>query len=217
MSRSSQVAYEDWVEFLFQAFRNSSDPVSIQFPGEWEYNTRLMVEHYTKFLEDPVWIVERFGVDLTGAVLSGLTSSLDDVGIEICDERIPEEVRDRAITAMGTMIRKLAKGHLSIKSMDKWTKLDTAIFMFWDVAPIWPEKGTTAGKRLLDICLGEMRSALQINNPVALLHSLHGLSEFHVSFSEHTEPIMDAWIQSNPHADPEIMNYARRARDGLVP
>lgn len=217
MSRSGQVAYEDWIEFLFQAFRNSSDHGLIQFPREWEYNTRLMVEYYTRFLEDPVWIVDRFGADLTGIVLSALTSSLDDVGIEICDERIPEEMRDRAIAAMGTMMRKRAKDHFSMTPMEKWTKLDLAVFMFWDVAPIWPKKGTTAGPRLLEVCLEEMRSALQINQPVALMHGLHGLGEFHVSFPEHTEPIVNAWIESNPHADPDIMNYARHAREGLVP
>lgn len=216
MNPSNKVGYDQWIEYLFNEFVSGKDHFEIGFPDEWYSNPRMLVEHYTQFLENPVAVVDRFGTELAGEVLWGLTSSGGDLCIEVCHKQIPTEIRDQAILAMGTMIRNLAPRHLTRGLWDTWDKLDRAIFMYWDIAPVWPATGTDEGRALLQVCLMVMQSVLELDHPVARLHALHGLSEFHLNFPTHTEPIVDAWIAAHPHVNSKLMEYARHARDGLV-
>ncbi len=216
MSRASDVRYDQWIEHLFREFGSQRDLLEVGYPEDWYSNPRMLVEHYTHFLEHPDPVVDEYGAELTGEVLWGLTSSTHDVYISVCHQKMPLEFRDRAIKAMGSMIRRLATRHLTRKVWDSWTKLDSAIFMYWDITPNWPAKGTDHGRALLDVCLNEMQDALAINHPVAQLHALHGLSHLHVNFPSQTTPVVDAWITAHPHVNPKLLEYAQHARDGLV-
>jgi len=216
VSRANKVTYDHWLEHLFSEFASKRDQQEVDFPDTWYSNPRILVEHYTHFLEDPVPVVQKFGNELTGEVLWGLASTTHNVSVEVCHLKIPLELRDQAILAMGSMIRKLAPQHLTRKVWDSWDKLDSTIFMYWDIAPVWPAKGTDHGRALLEVCLAEMQDVLLIEHPVAQLHALHGLSEFHINFPSQTKPIVDAWIADHPHISPKLMEYAQHASDGLV-
>ena len=216
MSRTNTVSYDQWVQHLYHEFSRSAGHFEIGYPDDWYANPRMLVEHYTQFLENSVPVVDRFGRELVGEMLWGLTSSVSDLCIEVCDQKIPVEIRNRAISAIGTMIRELVPRHLTRGLWESWNKLDCTVFMYWDIASVWPATGTDEGRALLQVCLDEMRSVLELDHPVAQLHALHGLGEFHISFASQTAPIVDAWIAAHPHANPEIMEYAQHARDGLV-
>ena len=219
MSRASKVSYDQWIEHLFREFAScssQSDQMDVSYPHAWNSNPRMLVEHYTSFLNDPVPVVVKHGKDAVGDVLWSLVSGLHGVFVDVCHPKIPREFRDRAILSMSTLMQRLASEHLTHGLWNTWNKLDTAVFMYWDIAAIWPPKGTDEGKSFLEVCLSEMKLALKIDHPVAQLHSLHGLGELYGHSPDQIAPIVDAWIASHPYANPEIIEYAQHARDGRV-
>lgn len=46
--------------------------------------------------------------------------------------------------------------------------------------------------------------------------ALHGLGHWQLNFPERTEPIVDRFLKERDGLRPELVRYARRARDGAV-
>lgn len=216
MSKENQISFEDWVVWMFDRDHGSweHDVRDSDFP--WLANSRLLTEHFIRLHEAPRTVLVPFRNEQIGSGLWALYSSHSAVGAPFAGPQVPRDLFHRAIRSVATLIRELAPKRIDRSESINGDKLHGALYMFWDIAPIWPFDPTDADRETLEVCLSEMRSALEVPHPVAAYHALHGLGHFAIQVPDRTTPIIDAWLATRPRIGPTLVEYAERARIGNV-
>ena len=94
--------------------------------------------------------------------------------------------------------------------------LNTICFLWWDVFPAWGDPQDDSRSKEADEYIGVMERCLSLTHHACLEGALHGLGHWQLIFPERTEPIVDRFLQQRNDLRPELVMYARRARDGAV-
>jgi hypothetical protein len=94
--------------------------------------------------------------------------------------------------------------------------LNYICYMWWDVFPAWagPSKSEDAAEAAEYIAV--MERCLTLSHHACLEGALHGLGHWQLIFPQRVEPIIDRFLRERNDLRPELVRYARRARDGAV-
>jgi hypothetical protein len=216
MSKSGDISFEDWVTWMFD-----------RAVGDWEWdidtcdcpwldNTNLLTAHFVRLHDAPRLVLNPYSNDQIGWGLKALYSGASDVGSPYTNPDVPDELRFRAIRSIATLIREIAPRRLPRDESLNGDALYLALYMYWDIAPIWPFGPNAADHSKLEVCLSEMKAALSVDHPVAAYHALHGLGHFALQVRDRTTPIIDSWLATRPNIGPALRDYAAAARTGCV-
>jgi hypothetical protein len=94
--------------------------------------------------------------------------------------------------------------------------LNYICYMWWDVFPAWSDPKDEPRSSEADEYLGVMERCLSLTHDACLEGTLHGLGHWQSIFPERVERIIDGFLRQRNDLHPELMMYARRARDGAV-
>lgn len=132
------------------------------------------------------------------------------------DPHIPIEVRCRCLQAISKLYEQVFAprcdellGNLS----EKTSKINGVCYMWWDNFPVYGEGLTTAER---DTTLGVMEHALQLPHAACQESALHGLGHWHLYHPQLIERMVDTFLTSNDARRPELLPYAKAARQGMV-
>lgn len=216
MSKQNQITFEDWVVWMFDRDQEGWQHNVRDTDHPWLTNFRLLTEHFIQLHEAPRAVLNPYSNEQIGFGLWALYSSHSEVGAPFAEPNVPRDLFHRAIRSVAILIRELAPKRIDRSESVNGDTLHGAIYMFWDIAPIWPFDPTDADRETLDVCLSEMQSTLQVPHPAAYYHALHGLGHFAIHVQDRTTPIIDAWLATRPKIGPTLVEYAERARRGNV-
>lgn len=216
MSKQKQITFEDWITWMFDRDEGGWEHDVRGSDHPWLANSRMLTEHFIRLHEAPRTVLAPYSNEQIGFGLWALYSSHSEVGAPFAESRVPRDLFHRAIRSVATLVRELAPKRLDRSESVNGDTLHGALYMFWDIAPIWPFDPTDADKETLDVCLSQMQSVLHVPHPVAAYHALHGLGHFALHVADRTAPVIDAWLATQPRIGPTIREYAERARLGNV-
>ena len=94
--------------------------------------------------------------------------------------------------------------------------LNYICFMWWDSFPAWGDPNDPSRSDEADEYLGVMERCLSLTHHACLEGALHGLGHWHLIFPERVEPIIDRFLRERHDLRPELVAYARSAREGAV-
>lgn len=212
------VSFKDWL-----ALKYSEHPEAQMTDRQSELlrdhiETRATYAEYTvNTWEDPEGLLtSSFTLERIGAVMQ----REHHVYVNM---RLPSALRMRAWAALTTLFRELFDRHCStslrsLSSMRSPTKgLDTACYMWWEYSPYYPEmKGAAAEdhEQFFAFCA----NCLAMANPAVQESALHGLghAQKHKPTGKQVESIIDAFLSGGADVRPDVVRYARSARQGRV-
>jgi hypothetical protein len=160
----------------------------------------------------------RSGVDLTRftdqQVCNGLNyifnNSCSDTVYLLCQKGVAEELRIDTVRQMKHLYRDcFAKrcspslGHLS----ESAGPLNGCCYMLWDVSPLTSWNG---------VVLEVMEDALYVPHDACIESALHGLGHRYFDDKARVPGIIDRFLDQTKGLRPELREYARAARQGMV-
>jgi len=215
----TEISFKDWVWHIFG--HPVTDPAWYWDVDEDSYDTGpadATVDYLTRLMQN------------SGQLLKGYPKAWIDQGFwyllagsnypqAIIDEAIPLESRLQLVRAMGDLFADVfavrCSHHLSHldHAGQEPVPLNCACYMWWDVLPI---HGMPPRPEIDEACLEVMTQTLSLPHCACQESALHGLSHWHLQYSEETERIIDGFLSRNPDLSPELHRYALSARKGAV-
>lgn len=145
-----------------------------------------------------------------------------DIGRTIRDADVDIEVKAKAVESLKTLYTNClalrVKPHMgSLSETGNCAPLDYICYMLWDVSS-WMEWPEVSGREtMLPTLIDVMNSALENHNEAVVESGLHGLGHMVSSCPELAGAAIDRFIAWGPDgARPELKQYARQARTGMI-
>jgi hypothetical protein len=136
----------------------------------------------------------------------------------IYDPAINQQIRLGCIRSIAMLYRDCFARRCSnkIARLDsKIDRLNAVCFMWWDVFPGSGAPTTTDAEVIESELIAVMTNALEIEHATCQESALHGLG--HWGDEERVPAIIDDWLARHPDLSPELVTYARAARNRNVP
>lgn len=219
--RVTSLQYEDWVRLMFDHPGEGPEWHWEEDSPYWDGPPAATLDYLTRLFADPLPVLK----DYSDAQLNrGLWYVLGASGANhpevLAHPDLPVEARVRCLYAMTTLFRELfavrCSPHLSHIDEPGAGVLNGACYMWWDIitffaAPDSPER------RPVDLAaMDVMRETLAIEHVACQENALHGLGHWCRYYPDVVKPIIDGFLDTHAHARPELLAYARSARDGCV-
>jgi hypothetical protein len=172
----------------------------------------------TSVYSNPWRYLARFSDGQLDQGLHLLTSSAcSDASFSFWKQELPFELRSRGLRSIGVLFESLFAARCSRTLTDlnapNHSALDRVCHMWWD---IFPFRGESSGAEDVQTCLSIMQRCLASESKTLQYSGLHGLGHWYWHFPGSTLPIVDEYVRANPQLEPELVEYASRARDGRV-
>ncbi|MEM7754910.1 MAG: hypothetical protein AAF297_04660 [Planctomycetota bacterium] len=169
------------------------------------------MDYFTRLHENGIRTLEPFSNEDVGAGLWALYSSAS----QLCPpfHVVSRSDLHRAIRAVGTFVAETMPQRLALDVEDR---IYSAVYMFWDLVPIWPHRAGPFEAEDRCVCIEEMARCLRVDHPLARYHALHGLGHFELIAGNKATRVIDDWLTSEPAIDPTLTEYANLARMGNV-
>ncbi len=212
MTRSGIASFDEWENFCFrdrsESWHTQLDDHDLPWLGR---DDRVPVEYFTRLHETAPVTLERFSNEEIGAGLWALYSSASELHPSF--HLVPRQDRHRAIRSVGAFVTDAVPERLSPGTQDI---LHHAVYMFWDIAAVWPHGTGPYEDEDRAVCIEEMRGCLYVDHPTARYHALHGLGHFVLIAGDDAAGVIDEWLDTSPAIDAAMAEYAARARAGSV-
>ncbi|MEM1184632.1 MAG: hypothetical protein AAGI53_06470 [Planctomycetota bacterium] len=213
MNPERTISFDDWIRFYFDRTEGdwAFDP-DAEEPA-WLERPLDLTEHFIRLHDSANQVLRPYSSFQIGQGLWSLYSGASDFGAPYTKRAVPRKHMHRAIRAVGTLVREFLPRRLSRNDLGE---IHGALYMFWDITPIWPHKTGPYEAEDLDVCLSEMQGCLTVDHPTAHYHALQGLGHFALINPSRCREIIDLWLETRPALDNALREYAARARDGDV-
>lgn len=232
MRSASEISYEEWVDDVFVHARsrlesgdfgdNPADIVEQYSPVALEYFARLMRESGA--------LVGRYSTEQIGTGFWHLTmNACSEYSFVFTDASLPLEQRVDAVRSIAAVywncFRRVCNStlcHLERgNTSNRWSMdVNTPCYMWWDVCPIFGRacdfKDLNRADPIGAACIWVMESTLEIDHIACIEGALHGLGHLHSYCPEETERVIDGFLARRPGLMPELIAYAKCAREGDV-
>ena len=208
--------FEQWIDGIFD------HPVT-EPAWFWDLDADTCVEddetnadYLARLFTDSDRLLRRFDNGQVGQGLNMIVSnSCSDHAFSIVGGHAPWHARQRAIRSIYDVYSKRCAqglGHLD----EGDNPLNMICYMWWDVFPAWidPKDATRASEA--DGYIGVMERCLSLKHHACLEGALHGLGHWQLYFPEKVEPVIDQFLRERNDLRPELVRYARCARNGAV-
>lgn len=215
---------KDWADFVFER------PVARKHEEEWyweldtynlRFDTRETLRLASETFENSAEDLARFTDEQIGQGMAYIKSnSCSDQLMGLNDETIPVAERIRAVRSFVHLFRDVVAARLpqEVRQADGIDdpRLATACFMWWDSLPIHGRLELPERAELDAAVLETLREILAVPHDAVRESALHGLNEWESYYPDRVHVIIDAFIYANPGMKPELLEYARGARGGMM-
>jgi hypothetical protein len=186
-----------------------------------ETSTAVTVAYLTQLFEDPLPYVGSYSDEqLNQGFWYILSNGASDYMFALLDEQVPLEARQQGIRSFMHLFEKLfavrCSAHLSHLDEPGANPLNLACYMWWDIMPIAAQPGVAARREIDEECLQVMESILSLDSLACQESALHGLGHWQHYYSQPVEKAIDVFIAAHPKLRPELLSYAKIARQGCV-
>lgn len=138
----------------------------------------------------------------------------------LLDESVPLPLRKKAIKSIQNVYSDCFAVRCSplLCHLEKTLgpPLNGVCYMWWDVFPILGEPENAALAELDKECLAVMEFALGLESVACRESALHGLGHWALEYPDFVHRVIDGFIVLNPGERPELLAYAKNAREGNV-
>lgn len=128
--------------------------------------------------------------------------------------------RQHGIRSIATLFTRLfalrCSDHLSHFDEAGAGALNGVCYMWWDIFPAGGQPGNIELKPLDAELLAVMKRVLTLDSVACQESALHGLGHWHMSYPEIVEPTIDEFLVRAGAARPDLLEYAKCARQGYV-
>jgi hypothetical protein len=176
------------------------------------------------------FVAETF--ERSGEVLAGFTDAQLNQGfwylLSICrseqmvaltSEEVPLPLRLRALRSFVPLFEQVmaprCSPHLSHLDERPANPLNSACYMWWDILPICGEPSKPDRAEFDAEVMQVLGRLLEIPHDACRESALHGLGEWQVFYPDIAR-IIDEWLARTPKLRPELIAYARQAREGYI-
>lgn len=205
----TEVAFDEWVAAVF-------DP-AVEDP--WPPPAQELA-HLHRLLAAPPALLDALAEDDVGV---GVWSVLDSGGagtaLALADESLPLDDRIACVRAIpgfyeAVFVPRCAErlGHVG----EQGSRLETACYMFWDIAAFGGAPGTREGNLLEDAVLDVLDDILRIPHAACQESAVHGLGHRVARHPERAPAALERWLRRGPVRDERLRPYAEAAKTGCI-
>lgn len=222
--RLVDLEFEPWVEHVF------SHDVPYQgiawyfdvAADTWDGSSALTVRHITRLFDDPAVALEYFSDAQIGQGLYYLIDSgAGGLALSLLDEAVPLPARQECLGAIPRLFERLLEprvapvlGHRDEKGA---RPLNMVTYMWWDIFPVAATANPGSPPDPINATiLASMDRILGSRHPAIQESALHGLGHWASAFPAETAAIIDAYLTRTPEIRPELLAYARAAKQACV-
>jgi len=220
----TDLEFEPWIEHVFShAVSQTGNAWYYEIDSDfWDGPPGLTVEHMTRLFENPEPPLEYFAdSQIAQGLYYIINSGAGGLVLSLMNDAVPIGERVRCIKAIHPLFRQLIEprvapvlGHLDEKGAKA---LNSVAYMWWDIFPVAAKvERNSAPDPLNAAILGVMENVLDTSHPAIQESALHGLGHWARAYPSVVEPIIDAFIASGADFRPELIAYAKSARQGCV-
>jgi hypothetical protein len=215
--------YETWLEHAFgHEVRIGRNPWFFDEDHElWQPTSAEYVAHLTRLFENPEPLVDSFA---DSQIAQGLTYLVDTMAVgddgHLADPAVPIAERLRLIASVATLFDRLfarrCSPHLSHLDEPGAAALNGRCYMWWDTFPSIGLDGDRDLHEMQTAALTAMERTLSLDSIACQESALHGLGHWRRENGGRVERIIDDFVAGHRDARPELLRYARAARNGCI-
>lgn len=183
--------HEDTVQFLTQAFENSS--VVFQPYSDAQLNQGL-------------WFI--------------VSNACSNHMFALLDPDVPWPAQQRCLRSFHNLFEecfaKRCTPHLSHLDEHGASPLNLVCYMWWDIIPFYGHPDDQAWTEMDNEILGIFESTLQLDSIACQESALHGLGHWHHHYPKRIEAIIDTFVENHTGMREELRRYAMNAYCGCV-
>jgi hypothetical protein len=174
------------------------------------------------------WLLENAGLFAdrspanVGQVVWCLASTAGELRV-LFDGTLPREARERGVAAIACLFEGLLArvcepllSHTSPEDAGARGWANMACYMFWDIAPLAPNAREPGFTWWEAACLGAMERTLLVPHVACQEAALHGLGHWQYAQPARVAAAVDAFLARTRRFPPELVQYAKQARNGHV-
>lgn len=212
---------QDWIAFVFD--HRVSEPAwhwSIDSPtweGDPSESLMLLAETFERSGE----LLAHFS---DGQLNQGFwylvsSSSSSEFMFQLLDEKVPWPIRLRALRSFFPLFEQImavrCSQHLSHINEPGSNPLNAACYMWWDIIPIHGKPEVPARAEFDAELLHLFARLLTIPHDACRESTLHGIGHLAFDYAQ-AATIVDAFLERTPDLRPELIKYAKAAKEGMV-
>ncbi len=212
-------SFEEWIDYAFDHPSTDQNWWHDENCPAWSVTASESIEFLRRTFEESGSVLKKFDdrqVALGLWYIAGSSAAI----YHFADDSVPLDVRISALVALRKLYTDCFEircssllSHLNETEADS---LNTACYMWWDVFPIVGQPEQEKSKEIDKACLDVMELALNLKSDACRESALHGLGHWANYYGDRVQSVVDQFIKTNPHARPELLEYARNAREGGV-
>jgi hypothetical protein len=212
--------FEQWVQGIFD------HPVT-EPAWYWEVDADTCVEddetnvsYLAQLFTTSDQVLRRFDDAQVGQGLNMIVSvACSDHALSMVSGHAPWPARQTAIRSIYNLYAKClnercVEGLCHLGEVD--SHLNGVCYMWWDLFPAWSGPEDEHASAESSECIGVMERCLSLTNQACLEGALHGLGHWESLFPDRVKATVDQFLKKRTDLRPELVEYARRARDGAV-
>jgi hypothetical protein len=217
MAGNAPARYEEWLEFVFGRTGDDTDP----FEMDWDFDAPpdVLADLFVWTMENSGRDLERFSDHQVSLGLQGLLfSDFSGIPHELIGPGVPEDKKIAVIRSLGPLYRDClcvrsadVLGHLNETAQ---SPLEYVTYMLWDVTVL--DTMARKEKARLDVLLDVLSATIRLPNGACVESALHGLGHMGRDARPKASSVIDRWLEESPPVRPDLLAYAKRAREGRI-
>ena len=210
--------FEQWIDGIFNHAVSKPAWYWNRFADKCVEDDETNVDYLARLFTYSDRLLRRFDNAQVGQGLWMIaSSSCSDHAYSIVGGHAPWPERQRAIQSIydlyaGCFARRCAQGLGHLNEADN--PLNAICYMWWDVFPAWSDPKDASRSEEANEYIGVMERCLSLTHDACLEGALHGLGLWRLIFPERVNPVVDRFLRDRSDLRPELVLYARHARNG---
>ena len=218
---SDNVTLQDWIAHVFD--HPVTDPV-----WHWARDApdldpipELTAQFIAETFERAGDLLTRFSdAQLNQALYYLISAGTSDYMFALTNTRVPWPSRQRALRSFVPLFEQVMAArcspHLFHLNEQPANPLNAVCYMWWDVIPFHGKPQDPDRTEFDAEVLSILVRLLAIPHDACRESALHGLGHWQLDYPETAGKLIDEFLQRSPNLRPELLSYARQARNGAV-
>lgn len=211
--------FERWVQYLFN--HPVTDPAWYWdlTVDQVDVNPRLVVAYVTRLFEESGALLAEFS---DGQLNHGLwfLVSTSEVLYALRDKNVALDHRIQCVRSISQIFQQLfaerCTPHLSHLEIVGASPLNRICYMWWDILSHHGQPNDPSRRAVDSACLEVMEETLALPSIACQESALHGLGHWALYYPERCSEAVDGFLASHPRLSPNLVEYAKCARTGMV-
>jgi hypothetical protein len=219
--RIVSASFEEWIAHAFGTPAGGKSRWSDGAEPFWDAAASDTLELLAGTFNDCGAVLKPFTDEQVASGLDYVSNpSFSDIAFAFKNQSVPLSVRTNALGSLRKLYSDCFETRceplLSHLNEANGQPLNCVCYMWWDVFPVYAQPEDGSQKETQNECLEVMEFALQLKSDACRESALHGLGHWAYGYPERVQRVIDRFITLNPDARPDLLGYARRAREAGV-